>query len=299
MQTLGEIRNLLAGAGLTPRKRFGQCFLHDANLMRRILEIAGPAPGDVVLEVGPGTGSLTEELLAIVSGEANGRVVAVEIDRGLGELLRRRLGDRGDLTLLVEDVLTGKHEVNPAVYRALAGPASMVANLPYSIATPLVAQLLTDAWLARHSERPRVDRMTFTVQREVAERICAPPGGEAYGPVSVLTALLASVCPGPILPPTAFWPRPKVDSQVLRVDVEEDKARRIGDVEVLRRVVSQAFGQRRKMIRSAGRRKGALLPAAAFDSALGEAGIDPTLRPQQIDPVGYARLAEVVARTKA
>ncbi len=299
MQTLGEIRNLLRQADLTPRRRFGQCFLHDANLMRQILELAAPAPGDVVLEVGPGTGSLTGELLSAVSGGQGGRVVAVEIDRGLAALLARQFADREDLTLLVDDVLTGKHEINPEVYRALCGPASMIANLPYSIATPLIAQLLIDAWLARDTQRPRVHRMTFTVQREVAERISASPGGEAYGPVSVLTALLASVRRGPTLPPTAFWPRPKVDSQALRVDVDAEKVRRIGDVHTLRLVVSQAFGQRRKMIRAAARRKDSKLAPQAFEDALVEAEIDPSHRPEQIAPEGFARLADALARRRA
>ncbi len=290
MQTLNEIRRLLDEANLAPRKAFGQCFLIDAHHMAAVLETADPADDAVVLEVGPGTGSLTEELLARC-----GRVVAVEIDRGLCDLLRRRLGDASRLTLLCCDVLAGKHTLNPRVLDALGPRAEMVANLPYNIATPLVAECLRESWRARlPAGRCRFDRLTFTVQKEVADRLAAGPGDGSYGPVSVLVALLGDARAGAVIPPTAFWPRPKVSSRVVRIDVDPDAADRLRDVEALSAVLTAAFGQRRKQIGSAGRRTDAF-EAAAFDAALAAAGIDPTARAERIDPGQYLTLSNALA----
>src|SRR5262245_9624801 len=166
-QTLSEIRSLLAAAGLAPQHRFGQNFLVDLNLMRKLVQRAEVSNADVVLEVGPGTGSLTEILL-----ESGARVIAVEIDRGLQELLHARLGDNPRFTLLRGDALAGKNEINPSVLEALrstetgpGGARKLVANLPYQIATPLLADLL--------HVTPPVSRMTCTIQKEVGERLIA------------------------------------------------------------------------------------------------------------------------------
>ena len=161
-QTLSEIRDLLASAGLRPHKKLGQNFLIDGNLMTKIVDAAGLEPDDTVLEIGAGTGSLTEMLL-----ERAGHVVAVELDRGLAELLADRLAGRDNLTLLHEDVLQTKSRIAPVVLDALrhaAGgrPALLVANLPYHIASPLLINLLL-------CDVPFV-HFCFSVQREVADR---------------------------------------------------------------------------------------------------------------------------------
>ncbi len=286
MQRLNEIRALLSSAGLAPRRRLGQCFLIDAGSMRRLLDLAAVGPGERVLEVGPGTGSLSEELL-----ERGARVVAVEIDPGLAALLRERLADRENFTLLEQDVLAGKSAVAPAVLEATAPAASLVSNLPYSIATPLIAECLCGTWRAVRGDAPvRFGSLTFTVQREVADRLTAGPGSGHYGPVSVLVGLLGSVSVGPVVPPGAFWPRPKVDSRILRIDYDESSALG-GQLPALRRILSTVFQQRRKQIGSARHTKhfGSIWP-----EALSDAGIDPTLRPEQVSPERFAALARRV-----
>ncbi len=223
-QTLSEIRALLAAAGLSPQHRFGQNFLIDLNLMRKLVAAAELSPGDVVLEVGPGTGSLTELLL-----DAGVRVVAVEIDRGFQAILRERLGTNQRFTLVQGDALAGKHRVNPLVLHALeqarsphrpeadaprlppgaGGAYKLVANLPYQIATPLLMDLLLAT--------PAFERLTCTIQKEVAERLVAAPRTEAYGTASVMVQLMADVTAHAILPPTVFWPRPQVESAMVTI----------------------------------------------------------------------------------
>lgn len=293
MQTLTEIRRLLEQAGLSPRKAFGQCFLIDGNLLGKVLELAEVTAEQTVLEVGPGTGSLTEELLARA-----GRVVAVEIDRGLTELLRHRLGGRDKLTLVGGDVLAGKHEISPDVLAACGAPqgeastACLVSNLPYNIATPLLAECLLLSWRALRGPGGacRFDRLTFTVQKELAERLVAGPGSSAYGPVSVLVALLGRWRLGPIVPASAFWPAPKVASRIVRIDFDAARAALLADAATLSATLSAAFGQRRKQVGTIFRRA---WPAAA--EALPAAGVDPTWRAEQIAPEQYLALANALA----
>jgi len=289
MQTLTEIRQLLADAGLRPQKRFGQNFLIDQNLMTKLLELADLDGSQTVLEVGPGTGALTEELLARAE-----RVVAVEIDHGLAALLRDRLAGATNLHLMETDVLARKHAISPDVLAALGPAAHLVSNLPYSIATPLIALCLhaahaaastTDAAAATDAARPTppvFSRLTFTVQREVADRLAAAPGSKAYGPVSVVVALLGRITLGPIVPAAAFWPRPAINSRIVRIDFDPAAAARLSSAATLSRLLLQAFTQRRKQIRSLLRRKDLPWPPAALAAALDHAAIDPTARPDAI-----------------
>jgi 16S rRNA (adenine1518-N6/adenine1519-N6)-dimethyltransferase len=293
MQTLTEIRRMLAEAGLTPRRRFGQIFLIDGNLMAKLLELAEVPAGQTVLEIGPGTGSLTEELLT-----RGAKVVAVEIDKGLCRLLRQRLGDRGDLTLIQGDALSGKGQLSEAMLSALPPTVHLVANLPYNIATPLVAECLLHSWRVQAGQGPlgcRFDRLTFTVQREVADRLAAPPGGRDYGPVSVLVALLGRVRLGNALPALAFWPAPKVASRMVRIDLDLQAAAALKNVETLRALLALAFAQRRKQIGSIVRRKPAVFEARALASAIAAAKITPTLRPQNVTPPQYLAAANALA----
>jgi len=297
MQTLTEIRAMLEAAGLRPRKAFGQCFLIDHNMLAKLLELAGLAArapaGLTVLEVGPGTGALTEELLDRGVG-----VIAVEIDRGLCRLLGERLGDRAGFTLVESDVLAGKHEIAPHVLAELPERTQLVSNLPYNIATPLLAECLAESW--RHEKRPGPNRrcfesMTFTVQRELADRLAAPPGCEAYGPVSVMAAVLGNVTRGEVVSPGAFWPRPNVESRLCRIDFDASRAAELADVDTLAHLLRQAFGQRRKQVKSLARRRGLPWPGRAVAEAIAAAGVDPAQRPERIDPSAYAAIANRLA----
>jgi len=242
-QTKHEVQTLLAGAGVRPLKRFGQHFLIDGNLMRKLLAAAGVQPTDVVLEVGPGTGSLTEGLLAQA-----GHVVAVEIDRTLQTICWDRLGQRPNFTLIAGDVLESKGSIAPAVrhalqdrQRELGGRFLLVANLPYQVATPLIINLLTG--------QPRVAEMCFTIQAEVADRLKASPGGKDYGPLTILTQALADVQRITRVPPEAFWPSPEVDSAIVRIIVRPDAALPDAVQRRLAELVHGCFNHRRKTMR--------------------------------------------------
>ena len=236
MQTLAEIRELLAARGLSPRKALGQNFLIDQNLIRKLVDAAGVGSGDVVLEVGPGTGTLTEELLG--RGCA---VIASELDRGLAELLRERLGQAhaGRFTLIEGDCLASKRELAPAIINALAGrPFRLVANLPYGAATPLMLTLL--------AEHPACSGLFVTVQREVADRLLAGPGSKDYGVLGVVAQAVAEVRRIAVLPPECFWPRPDVTSAM--VSAVRLARPRTDDPRRLAEFARVVFGRRRKQL---------------------------------------------------
>ncbi len=295
-QTLTEIRQMLDDAGLRPQKFLGQNFMVDHNLLAALVDLAGIATGELVLEVGPGTGTLTDELLA-----AGATVVAVEFDRGLAALLTERYAAESRFHLLHCDVLAGKHAIEPKVLATVQDLASdrahLVSNLPYSIAVPVVCECMLEAFAA---DRGRTDAvrfvdMTFTVQREVADRFAAVAGTAAYGPASVLTSLLGQATLGKVLPGQAFWPRPKVASRMMRIDVGIPDAEKIPDVSVLTDLVNWAFRHRRKKISAAGRRTGSPLPPKSIAAAFESAGVDSDSRPDRISPAQYALAAAALA----
>jgi len=264
MQTLGEIKALLAARGLRPRHRFGQNFLIEPVHLRTLVDRAELAPGDVVLEVGPGTGVLTEELLA-----RDAEVVACEIDRDLAALLAERLGDR--IRLLVGDALPSKRTLAPPVLEALAGrPFRLVANLPYAIASPLLAVLAGIEGFRGGCA---------TVQREVADRLAAPPGIRAYGPLSVVVQSRFAVERIADLPPGCFWPPPEVSSAMVRLAPLDRPLVAAEDLDAFGRFVAEIFGRRRKQLGSIlGRSR--TLPT----------GIDPEMRPERLAPEQWIEL---------
>ncbi len=285
-QTKRDIQAMLEAAGARPLKRFGQHFLIDGNLMRKLLAAAEVHGDDVVLEVGPGTGSLTEELV-----QQAGHVVAVEIDRTLQTLCWDRLGERANFTLIGGDVLERKGSIAPAVLHALrdrqrelGGRILLVANLPYQVATPLIIDLLTG--------EPRVAEMCFTIQAEVADRLKASPGTKDYGPLSILTQALADVERIARVPPEAFWPVPEVDSAMVRVavkpdaDLPEPVQRRLGDL------VHGCFNYRRKTLRWSLRN---MLDESTLARVESDDRWDLTLRPEDIDVDGWIALARFLA----
>ncbi len=294
MQTLSQIKALLSSAGVVPRKRLGQVFLIDRNLMGKLLSLAELEGEEPVLEVGAATGSLTEELLGRC-----GRVVAVEKDTKLAAILCDRLGDRQGLTVIEGDVLSGKHALARPVLEALAGGAGarLVANLPYGVAVPVILNCLLGSWRAACRPAPpvvRFDRVTVTVQRELAERLLAPVGSRAYGPASVVVALLSRPTPGRVLPPHVFWPRPKVDSQMLRLDFDPHAAAAVADAAQLSAVLAAAFAHRRKKLSTTCRTRGFPFAREAFAAAAGEAGIDLGERPHRVAAEGFRALANAL-----
>jgi len=290
MQTKRQIAQLLAAAGVSPNRRLGQHFLVDLNLMRLLLDSAQPGPGDVVLEVGCGTGSLTEAL-----SERAGAVVAVEIDRTLASIVASRLADRDNVELVPGDVLSSKGTMNPAVVEAVAraragrdGRLLLVANLPYDVACPVIVHLV---------KGPLVADATFvTVQKEVAERMTAGPGGRHYGSVSILLGATGSAQTLRTLGPGVFWPPPKVDSALVAFTRDETKCCRIRDVELLSEVVGFFIGHRRKMLRACVKS----IPPERGDcqcwmTVFERCGIDPTQRPAELAPQQYVEMANLCA----
>ena len=267
-QTKHEIQAILARAGSGPRQRFGQNFMIDQNLVRLVADAGNVAPGDVVIEVGPGTGTLTEELLS-----RGGEVVAVEIDRDLAAALRERFASNPHFKLIQGDALAGKHGINEELRNHLAAvsrtarPVKLVANLPYNIASPLVIDLLIEG----------VGLLAFTVQKEVADRLRAAAGTDAYGPLTAMAQLLARVEVLRTLPPQAFWPAPKIDSALVRMTRDD----RLGpDARDVSRFVHQLFSFRRKTLRRA-------LAQAGHDNVetlFAAQQIDPKCRPEVLSP---------------
>jgi 16S rRNA (adenine1518-N6/adenine1519-N6)-dimethyltransferase len=246
----------------------------DQNLVRLVVEAGQIEPGDLVIEVGPGTGTLTEELLARGPG-----VLAVEIDRDLAGLLRERFAANPAFRLIEADALAGKHQLNSELRQAIAsaaGPVKLVANLPYNIASPLVIELLIAG----------VQRLAFTVQKEVADRLRAGAGEDAYGPLSVMAGLLAEVQVLRTLPPQAFWPAPKIESALVQMIRHDRLAGRAGPFGAFMHGI---FAYRRKTLRQAIIRAGHE-PQRLLDAA----GLDPRQRPEQVAPGQYLAMFEAL-----
>jgi 16S rRNA (adenine1518-N6/adenine1519-N6)-dimethyltransferase len=251
-QTTAYLKKLFAQVGFTIDARRGQNFLVDLNLLDLLERSAGITPSDTVLEVGTGTGALTERL-----ARAAGRVVTCEIDPRLAQLARERLlavddigGDLFTRVALVEgDVLESKHRFAPAVLAAIeeacghtpAGRFRLVANLPYCVATPILSNLLA-------TPRP-FDTATVTVQREMGERMTATAGSHAYNALSVW---VGAQCRGEIvriLPPSVFWPRPKIESAIVHLELEPARRAKIVDLGRFHDFVRDVFCHRRKLLR--------------------------------------------------
>ena len=270
-QTIAEVRERLRRHGLSPRHSLGQNFLHDANKLRQLLELADIQPGQRILEVGPGTGVLTELML-----EAGARVLAVELDRGLEPLLRETLARYGDrFELVIRDVLAGKHAIHPDIVQRLGGePFQLVANLPYQIASPLLAELAT--------HHRNCTRGLAMVQREVADRLTAQPGTKQYGPLTVNIRAQCEVRRVMTLRPGCFFPPPSVDSAVVELVRRETPA--TDDPDRLAAFLHKLFSKRRKQI-------GAIL---CRDRDWPD-GVEPTMRPEQLDIATLAALAQDMA----
>ena len=273
--TPGDVREIAGRLGVRPSKRLGQNFVIEPGTVRRIAAQASLRPDDVVLEVGPGLGSLT---LALLEAGPVG-VIAVEVDATLAAELPRTIASRapalaGRLTVIGGDALRLAGRDLPAA------PSVLVANLPYNVAVPVVLHLL--------AALPSLDRGLVMVQAEVADRMCAPPGSRVYGAPSVKLAWYAAARPAGTVSRSVFWPVPNVDSRLVaftRHDPPEGPASR-GEVFA---VVDAAFGQRRKTLRAALAGWAGSAPEA--ERLLRAAGIDPGARGESLSVAEFARLA--------
>jgi 16S rRNA (adenine1518-N6/adenine1519-N6)-dimethyltransferase len=280
-QTKKQIQDILQSIGGSPRHRYGQNFMIDGNIVRAVADAGEITGDDLVIEVGPGTGTLTEELLVRA-----GKVVAVEIDRDLAGMLRERFARDEKFVLIEGDALAGKHELNEELAQIIGncaklqagnGGVKLIANLPYNIASPLIIELLLTG----------VELLAFTVQKEVADRLRGGAGSDDYGPLTVMVQMLGEVEVLRTLPPQVFWPQPKIDSALVRVRLKNrlgERARDFGEF------VQKLFQARRKTLRKA-------MDQAGFDAekALGAANIDGQLRVENLPP---ERLLELFERAR-
>jgi 16S rRNA (adenine1518-N6/adenine1519-N6)-dimethyltransferase len=272
---LPPLREVIRRHGLSAKKTLGQNFLLDLNLTGRIARAAGPLEGVSVVEIGPGPGGLTRTLLA----QGAQRVIAVERDdRAIAALAEIAAHYPGRLDLIAGDAL----DFDPRE-RLGSGPARVVANLPYNIATALLVR-----WLTLEPWPPWYDRLVLMFQREVAERITASPGTKTYGRLSVLAGWRTQPRMLFDIAPTAFVPPPKVTSSLVELLPRRDPL--ACDARVLQRVTAAAFGQRRKMLRQSLRSLG-VDPLVL----LTEAQIAPTTRAEQIPVEGFVALARALA----
>ena len=268
-----DITELLAAHGLAPRRAFGQNFVSDPNTVRRIARMANVSATDHVVEIGAGLGSLTLAL-----AETGARITAIEIDHGIAPVLRDVVKDLPNVSVVVGDALElDWNEIIPP-----GSSAVVVANLPYNVATPLVADLL-DAI-------PQISRFVVMVQKEVALRLASSVGSSDYGAISVKVAYWATARVLGDVPPSVFIPRPKVTSSIIEITRRETPA--VGphiEPQQLFKVIRMGFGQRRKMLRRS-------LAAIATPEDFENAGVSPESRPEELNVEQWGRLATEIQK---
>jgi 16S rRNA (adenine1518-N6/adenine1519-N6)-dimethyltransferase len=295
-QTASYLSQRLAAAGLRPVSRFGQNFLIDLNLVDLIARSAELRKSDVVLEIGTGVGSLTTRL-----SDQAGAVLSVEIDNNLYQLASEELATRPNVRLVHGDALRNKNSLRPEIMKQIReamdriGDAArflLVANLPYNIATPIISNLL--------HESPPPDAMVVTIQKELADRIVAKPGTKDYGALSVWVQSLCRTEIVRVLPPTVFWPRPKVHSAILRLDSVPEWRNQFADLTHFHQTVRALFFHRRKFLRSvvASAMKGRLTKPQV-DQVLAKLGHDENSRAEQLSVRQIQELAEALRRAEA
>ena len=274
----GDIRDIAGDLGVRPTKRLGQNFVVEQGTVRRIAALAAPRAGDVVLEVGPGLGSLTLALLEAAAG-SDARLIAVEIDAALAAELPRTVADRAPgladrVDVLAADALrVGEVEVGK--------PTVLAANLPYNVAVPVVLHLL--------AALPSLERGVVMVQAEVADRMCAGPGSRVYGAPSAKLAWFATARPAGVVPRSVFWPVPNVDSKLVSFTRHDPPPTAASRQEVFA-VIDAAFGQRRKTLRAA--LAGWAGSPAEAERLLRAADVDPGARGESLGIADFARIAQ-------
>jgi 16S rRNA (adenine1518-N6/adenine1519-N6)-dimethyltransferase len=249
-------------------RRLGQHFLHDPSILGRIVDAAGLSREDTVVEIGPGPGGLTR----LLAGKVR-HVIAIELDEGLFMRLRSELAGRGNIDLIQGDALKFPF--------GTLGRFKVVSNIPYYVTTPIIFALL--------DSRENLETMTLTIQKEVAERIVAVPGGKDYGVLSIMVQYHSSPELKFIIPKEAFRPVPKVDSAVVHIEVLEKPRVIVKDERIFFRVVKTAFSQRRKTLANSLKGFG-----PTIRDILMRSGIDPTRRPETLSLAEFAGLADVL-----
>jgi len=272
-----SIRSELREYGLYPKKRLGQHFLVDPNILNKVIRMAQVGKEDVVLEIGPGLGSMTLAL----SHEAK-KVIAVEIDPKLAAILEVKAKDHHNVEVVKSDILSldFKHFLKKE-----GRPVKVVANLPYQISTPLLFRFV--------ESKEFFSGFTLMLQKEVAQRMAARPGGKEYGPLSIFVQLVLDLSVRFFIKPSAFFPPPKVASAVVQMAWKEKPMIQANEEEWFRRVVKACFGYRRKTLINAMRHSELSLPESA-ESRMEQAGIDPRRRPETLTIPEFAKLANVL-----
>jgi 16S rRNA (adenine1518-N6/adenine1519-N6)-dimethyltransferase len=270
----GRRSNQLRSFSVRPKKRFGQHFLSSPTILSGILRLAELTPDDVVLEIGAGTGTLTEALAGRVR-----HLIALELDRELILPLQQRFAARPHVEIIHADALTFD-------LAQLPRPIKVVANLPYGTAVAILTRLL--------DQRTCLDSAVIMVQREVAERLYARPGIKAYGSLTLLTQWYATVEKGFHVPPSAFSPPPKVRSTVVKIIPRPVPPVTVGDEALLFRVIRGAFAQRRKTLLNALRHEFQSIESATLRQLLDHAGIAPTRRGETLTMHEFAQLTDAL-----
>jgi 16S rRNA (adenine1518-N6/adenine1519-N6)-dimethyltransferase len=270
-----SIKRELSEYGLTPRKRWGQHFLVDRNILNKVVHAAKLEKGDVILEIGPGMGEMTLALARQVN-----KVIAVEIDRELVKILREKTADFPNIIVIEGDILKISFE---ELYRQGHQQLKVVANLPYQISTPLLFGFI--------ESRDLFSTLTLMLQREVAERMIASPGGKDYGPLSIFTQSVSDLSIQFYIKPSAFFPPPKVESAVIHMVWKERPLVRGEEEGWFKKVVKGCFGYRRKRLINALRHADLLLPED-LEKRIEKIGIDSQRRPETLTIQEFARLAD-------
>jgi len=286
LQTKRQIQQLLTSAGITANKRFGQNFLIDLNLMRLLVDSANISSSDIVIEVGCGTGSLTEAIAQLA-----GKTIAVEIDSNLAKIAKRQLPAAGNVTILNTDILESKNTISQTVLESLqaarkSGRFLLVANLPYNVASAVMINLVIGPTTA--------DAMYVTVQKEVADRMTATPGSSDYGTLSIFLSAAGDIKTIRTLKPTVFWPQPQVASAMVSFVRKEEKASRIKNIKLFSEVVNLFMQHRRKMLKACSKfATGSLGKISNWPEIFEQCSIDPRQRPQQLSPENYIAITNL------
>jgi len=275
--SVASTRKELAEYGLFPKKRWGQHFLVDRNILNKVVRTAQVGKEDVVLEIGPGLGEMT-----LVLARQAKRVIAVEIDPKLAAILRKKVTGYSNVEVVREDIL--KADFN-SFHDQEGHPIKVVANLPYQISTPLLFRFI--------ESREIFATLTLMLQKEVAERMAAPPGGKEYGPLSIFVQLVSNLSVRFFVKPSAFFPPPNVESAVVQMVWREKPLVDLTDENWFKKVVKGCLGYRRKTLLNALKHSGLSFPQGVEERAE-KIGIDLQRRPETLTIQEFGRLAEAL-----